>query len=84
MWGPCNPPPSRWPGQRQGTGSLLLQQPPGRISWCFSGHVLCSCSRLLLWFFFFFLAFIHRLPQKLAVPSTPQEPGRPCPGAGAM
>lgn len=60
MWGPYNlPPVSRWPGQRHGTGSLLLQQPPGRISWCFSGHALCSCSRLLLWAFFF-LAFTHR------------------------
>lgn len=29
-------------------------------------------------FLFFFLAFTHRLPQKLAVPSTLQEPGRPC------
>lgn len=81
MWGPYNlPPVSRWPGQRHGTGSLLLQQPPGRISWCFSGHALCSCSRLLLCFFFFPGIY----PQKLAVPSTLQEPGRPCPGAEAM
>lgn len=33
-------------------------------------------------FGFFFLAFTLRLPQKLAVPSTLQEPASPCPARG--
>lgn len=50
--------PGSW--QRSGAGSQLLQGPPGRIWWCFSGHVFCCCSRLL--FGVFFLAFTLRLP----------------------
>lgn len=81
--GTCRTPPHpAAPGswQSSGAGSRLLQGPPGRIWWCFSGHVFCSCSRLLFWVFF--LAFTLRLPQKLAVPSTLQEPASPCPARG--
>jgi len=73
------PPPCRLGQLAEEQGRLAA--PAGRIWWCFSGHVFCSCSSLLFVFFFFFflLAFTLRLPQKLAVPSTLQEPASPCP-----
>lgn len=59
--------------QRSTAGS---QGPPGRIWWCFSD----TCSAVVPGYCVFpFLAFALRLPQKLAVPSTLQEPALPCP-----
>lgn len=49
-WGDMsNPPPCAAPEEQR----RLLQGPPGRICWCFSRHMFCSCLRLLHYFFFF-------------------------------
>lgn len=44
--------PTPRPGQLAEEQCRLLQGPPGRICWCFSRHMFCSCPRLLFFFFF--------------------------------
>lgn len=44
-------PPPRCPGQRHRAGLQLLQEPPGRTQWCFSGHMFYDCSRALCFCF---------------------------------
>lgn len=96
--GTCSAPSPAAPGSwhRSSAGSQLLHRSPGRIWWCFSGHVLCSCSRLMGYFFFPGIypkasseagGSQHTPGTSITLPSSsagdaPAEPALPSPGNG--